>query len=231
MYDGCIVPLFDTFGINNPCPDNEQKKVLSQRILNEAEEQANISADMSEAMIEWIDECGADQDCYEVGTGWSFIWAWNASWCIIAGFNFFFFAFGSCYWWPRFLGTLINIFLSCCQLSGAVFMLTGVYNPFSRVCQYNLATSTYDGDYKWNWTGSTFNDDFSLMLGMGVTLSVFWLIQVTICCLPLCLTPIEGKQERSIMSRAYQEDKRRRMQSMKMAKLELEDLREQELKE
>ena len=134
MYDGCIVPLFDTFGINNPCPNNEERQVLSQRILNEADAQATISADMSDAMIEWIDECGAHQECYEAGTGWSFVWAWNASWCIIMGFNFFFLAVGGFCWWPRLIASLFNIFLSCCHLSGAVFMLVGVYNPFSRVC-------------------------------------------------------------------------------------------------
>ena len=178
---------------------------------------------MERDMIEWIDECGSNQGCYEAGTGWSFIWAWNASWCIIMGFNFFFLSFGSCFWWPRLIATLINVFLSCFGLSGAIFMLAGVYNPFSRVCQFNLSTSTYNGNYAWNLAGTTYSDDFSFMLAFGVTLSVFWLIQITVCCLPLCLTPIDSKPERSCMSREYLVDKQRRVETIKRAKQELKD--------
>ena len=37
MYDGCITPLFDTYGINNPCPNNEERRAIGKRIENEAE--------------------------------------------------------------------------------------------------------------------------------------------------------------------------------------------------
>ena len=144
-------------------------------------------------MVEWIDECGSDQACYEVGTGWSFVWAWNASWCMIMGVNFFIFAFGACFWWPRVLATLLNYILYFCHLAGVTLILVGVYNPFARVCQYNMATSTYKGEYRWEWTGATYKDDYTLLFIVGIAFSVSWFIQVFFCCMPLCMTPIESK--------------------------------------
>ena len=154
---------------------------------------------MADAMNEWIEECRTDQECYETGTGWSFIWAWNGAWCILMSFNFILLAIGAFLWWPRLVGTLLNYLLCTCHLVGIITMFFGVYSPFPRVCQYNKASSTYDGGYKWTWDSATYEGDFGLMYGMSITMAINWCIQVCFCCLPLYMTPIEkGKPEEGI---------------------------------
>ena len=125
-----------------------------------------------------------------MGTGWSFIWAWNASWCIITACNFIALAVGAFFWWPRFIATLLNYFLCGFHLSGVIFMVAGANNTFAQICNYNLSTSTYEGNYKWSWEGVTYESDLGMMLGFGVALSFTWFLQVFFCCLPLYLTPI-----------------------------------------
>ena len=56
-----------------------------------------------------------------------------------------------------------------------------------------MATSTYKGEYRWEWTGATYKDDYTLLFIVGIAFSVSWFIQVFFCCMPLCMTPIESK--------------------------------------
>ena len=69
-------------------------------------------------------------------------------------------------------------------------MVAGANNTFAQICNYNLSTSTYEGNYKWSWEGVTYESDLGMMLGFGVALSFTWFLQVFFCCLPLYLTPI-----------------------------------------
>ena len=124
MYDGCVKPSFDTYGINNPCPKHSELSKLGKRIEKEELEQKIIASDLAILMIDWVDECGADQKCYETGTGWSFVWAWNAASCIVMGCNFIVIAVGAFFWWPRLIGTMLNYLLCCCHLVGFVTMIT-----------------------------------------------------------------------------------------------------------
>ena len=38
MYDGCLSPLFDTYGINNPCPNQSERLEIGKLIEKSAEE-------------------------------------------------------------------------------------------------------------------------------------------------------------------------------------------------
>ena len=153
---------------------------------------------MKDASKEWAETCEMDRDCYKTGTGWSFVWAWNAAWCIIMAINFVVLAFGAFYFWPRLIGTVCNsCCLCCCHFIGLIFMLVGVGNPFARICQYNKATSTYAGDYKWDWEGRTYSGDFKFMFSCSIVMSFMWCIQITCCALPCFMTPIKPDKLKS----------------------------------
>ena len=140
--------------------------------------------------MDWRDYCDQDQDCYKHGTGWSFIWAWNMAWCIVMGLNFIVLTVGSCYWWPRFIGTICLYLLSSCHMAGWIFMIIGVTNPYARMCRYNKATSSYAEEYKWYWNRMTYENDYFLMTYFAIALSSLWCIQVCCCCIPCYRTPI-----------------------------------------
>jgi len=153
MYDGCIVPVFETVGINNPCPNIAEGIEIAAKVTAQAGVQIGILTTLAAIGLEWIDECGLDQECYEKGTGWSFVWAWNAAWMIIMGLNFIVLAVGSHFWWPRFVGTIMNCCFGICHLVGIIFMIMGATSPFARICFYNKSTSSYKGDYEMNFEG------------------------------------------------------------------------------
>lgn len=145
--------------------------------------------DIADAVADWIDACGTDQSCYEAGTGWSFIWAWNAAWCIIMAINFLVLTFGACFFWPRYIGTVCNWFLCICHLVGFIVMILGAAAPMGRICSYNKGTSTYDGDYKFVWDGMTYQGDHAVLVGLGIFMAILWCCQVFVCCAPCLLTP------------------------------------------
>lgn len=151
MYDGCRMPVFDRYGFNTPCPKFDDLVEMGKRIQNEAQDQIDINSDIAGAGLDWRDYCDNDQDCYEMGTGWSFVWAWNMAWCTMMFINFVLLTFGAYYWWPRFIGSIMNFALCNCHLVGVILMIVGVTNPYARMCQYNKATSTYDEKYWWHW--------------------------------------------------------------------------------
>ena len=99
---------------------------IGRRVEAEAFEQIRIGSGISAAGLDWRDQCDDDQDCYEMGTGWSFVWAWNMAWSIILGLNFIVLAVGAFYWWPRYIGTLCNYVLCNCHLLGVILMFVGV---------------------------------------------------------------------------------------------------------
>ena len=38
MYDGCRMPTFDTYGLNNPCPTFDELMELGKRVTDEAQD-------------------------------------------------------------------------------------------------------------------------------------------------------------------------------------------------
>ena len=170
------------------------------RFAAEAPEQLLIATELAVIGLEWVDACGTEQACYEVGTGWSFVFAWNASWLIIMGFNFLTMMCGAFYWWPRFFGAVCNYFLCIMHLVGIIFTGVALGSPYGRICSYNKSINTYEGDYKWDWEGNTYDGDHGLLLATFVLMLIFWIIQVTCCCLPCCMTPVKevGPKEKEM---------------------------------
>ena len=189
MYDGCRMPVFDRYGFNKPCPKFDDLVDMGKRIQNEVQDQIDIHEDIASASLDWRKYCDSDQDCYEMGTGWSFVWAWNMAWSIMLFINFVILTFGAYYWWPRFIGTVMNYALCPCHLAGVILMIVGVTNPYARMCQYNKATSTYDEKYWWHWDRQTYEDDYHFMLYGAMGMGVCWCIQVCLCCIPCYWTP------------------------------------------
>lgn len=89
-------------------------------------------------------------NCYRSGTGWSIAWYYNAVWMCIMGCNFILLTFGAKWFWPRLIGTWLNMAFGCCHCSGIGLLMAGVTGPFGVICGYNKSTSTYEGDFKWD---------------------------------------------------------------------------------
>ena len=78
---------------------------------------------------------------------------------IAMSINFLILTAGSIFFWPRCIGTCINLLLGLSHAYGIYLMYLGWSNPFSRLCAMNVSTSAYDGDYRWNFEGRSYADD------------------------------------------------------------------------
>ena len=124
-YDGCFLPEYT--------PDSSLDPFDAQSMQNDL-----------------LDVCGLDMDCYRTGTSWTIIWMYNAVWVLIMGINFIMLAIGAFWFWPRYVGTVLNCCFGCCHCSAIMWMLSGVLGPAGRICSFNISTSTYQGDYEWD---------------------------------------------------------------------------------
>ena len=118
--------------------------------------------------------------------------------------NFIVLTIGAFWFWPRFIGTICNCFLSCCHGIGVGFLFAGALNPYPRICSYNKSTSSYEGDYEWNYEGMTYEREHGMMFFLGVLQFIIMCAQCCCCCLPLCCTPAKddsGKKELKQMRR------------------------------
>lgn len=152
-----------------------------------------IGLELLSLATEWYEECGLDQECYEFGNGWSFVWAWVGAWWVIMGVNFLVMTFGAWFWWPRYIGCIMNCCLANCTLIGGIVSIVAVGRPYGRICSYNRSTSTYKGDYEWDFDGMTYEDEFGMLLGVGVLSFVFWFFQCCCCWIPCYTTPLKAK--------------------------------------
>ena len=132
-----------------------------------------------------------------MGTGWTFVWSYNAAWAIIMACNFVLMTIGAFWFWPRYIGTICNCCLGCCHISGIGFMLAGALNPYPRICSFNKSTAEYKGDYEWDYDGMTYQNEHSLMLGFAIVQLIFWTVQCCCCCLPLCTTPVKDEAHKA----------------------------------
>jgi hypothetical protein len=60
-------------------------------------------------------------------------------------------------------------------------------------CGSGLATSTYKGDYEWDWEGMTYKDERGLMQGCASAMLLFWFAQCCCCWCPLSCTPVKDE--------------------------------------
>jgi len=109
------------------------------------------------------------------------------------GVNFLVMTFGTWFWWPRYIGCIMNCCLANCTLIGGIVSIVAVGRPYGRICSYNRSTSTYKGDYEWDFDGRTYEDEFGMILGVGVLSFVFWFIQCCCCWIPCYTTPLTSK--------------------------------------
>ena len=75
---------------------------------------------------------------------------------IVQGINFILMAIGAFWFYPRFIGTILNFCCACCfGLSAWSAALAAAVNPIGRWCSMNVAPTTYEGGYS---TGSMLGD-------------------------------------------------------------------------
>ena len=128
---------------------------MAEIVKNQAESE-KILLELEPIYEDQLEFCGTDKNCWETGTGWTFVWSYNAAWAIIMGLNFILMTIGAFWFWPRFIGTWCNCCLGCCHISGISFMLAGATNPMGRICSYNKSTVEYKGDYEWDYDGMSY---------------------------------------------------------------------------
>ena len=146
--------------------------------------------DLERAIEDIFNDCGNDKACLAAGTGWSTVWAFNASIMFIQAVNFIVMAIGGFFWYPRLCGTLFNLVCAfTCHFASVILMFNRRLRPFGDLCSNNYVTSTYNGDNDWDEGGNTYEDDANLMILLAVFQFLFWLVQCFCCCLPLLCTP------------------------------------------
>ena len=154
-YDACMYPSIDYLGVNDPCDLNAPLERM-QELTRAMSDVAAISNDL-------VAYCGQDIACYEVGTGWTFIWSYNAAWAIIMGANFILLTFGAYWFWPRYIGSILNCCFGIFHISGVSMMFAGVMNPAPQLCALNKSTVAYKGDYEWDYDGITYSNEYSIL--------------------------------------------------------------------
>lgn len=73
-------------------------------------------------------------------------------------------------------------------------MFSGVTSPISRACGMNKSTSTYKGDYEWDYSGTSYENEYFIMFAFAIVQTIFWTVQCYCCCIPLFTTPVKDKE-------------------------------------
>ena len=123
---------------------------------------------------------------------------------IVQAVFYFILVFGSCFFYIRCVGTILNCVVGCfCQISIIAMALFNRFsNPYGRRCALNNAPVNYEGDGKFEFDGPTYKDDAAMIVGFAAVQMVLLCCQFTCCCVPLCLTPVvyedkDGKAKKS----------------------------------
>ena len=165
-YDSCTLPTYDS-------GDKDFEK---------------ISKDLQ-------DGCGLDddgvinKDCYENGTGWTFIWFFNAITMIAQSLNFMLMTCGSWWFWPRVLGTFMSWVLGLASLFAVYLSFESYQRDYTDFCKYNIAVSEYDDNSKFESDGYTYKDDYDMIGVLMLGSLSCGLLQLLCCWVPCYMTP------------------------------------------
>ena len=85
-----------------------------------------------------VDFCEGGKNCYELGTGWTAAWAFNASLMIIQGCNFILISIGGFWFWTRLVGTYLNVCFGCIHIAAISTAFSATLNPFGQICLLNI---------------------------------------------------------------------------------------------
>ena len=103
--------------------------------------------DFADLLVDYADFCDGDKACYEKGTGWTEIWAYNAAIMFLQAVNFVVMAIGGFFWYPRLFGTVINFICAATfHLAAVILLFGGRLSPPGDICSYNISPNTYDSD-------------------------------------------------------------------------------------
>ena len=118
------------------------------------------------------------------------MWFLNAMSLIACAFNFLILTIGAYYFRFLIIGTLCNC---CCSIfHGFVIynLYLGMISPFGKLCKLNTSTSTYIGDYQWDYSGTTYYDEHTSILFMGIIQACLFTCQCFCCWIPCYTTPL-----------------------------------------
>ena len=159
-----------------------------------------INPDDFEAIAEvgedLLEECDLeDTDCLlELNTGWKLVWAWNGAWMVIIGCNFLLLTLGSCFFWPRLIGTYLNCSLAFCSFAGAMMGIASVVSPIGRSCAFNHAYNTLDSDDTFLDEGLRYSDEYGVIFGLAFYQIILVFLQCCCCSCPLFCTPVKDAE-------------------------------------
>ena len=140
-YDTCHIPYF----IKAPDVSDEKLQNLHSQTL------------------QWCKE--SKSDC-QTGSYWTQIYEMNAVCLMFCGTNFIFMVFGSYYFYPRLVGSLLNFILSGWHYLAVLVMLTRRFDAFGKLCRANIAPSTYTAEGEWS-DATTYRSDGDLLFALA----------------------------------------------------------------
>ena len=76
---------------------------------------------------------------------------------IVSGINFILMAIGAFWFYPRYVGTVINGCYGCCHCCAWIMALSSRFNPLGDMCSINVAPNKYEAG-KWS-DASTYKSD------------------------------------------------------------------------
>ena len=91
---------------------------------------------------------------------------------VLVSCNFILLAVGGFCFWPRLIGTYINLGLAIFNFAAAITAIVSNTKPKSVLCSYNKAFNTFKGDGvpggEWADSGFTYEDDYLLIWFIAV---------------------------------------------------------------
>ena len=70
---------------------------------------------------------------------------------------------GTWYWWPRYIGTFLIYFLCLVNLVYQFFISDVKDSGYAQLCNINMSSAVYKGDYEWDYEGLNYEDEFGLV--------------------------------------------------------------------